>query len=345
MRALLALGLFSLSCGAFSSSPPTYDACELAPVPGVLFGYDAYGLNDRGEVVGSALSTTLQPAFIWDRFRGARDIGTLPGHWLGRGNGINNWRMVAGLSAPLPGSSSAVVWVPWSGVQRIADASDFYQPGTATAVNDVGQVVGGDGFTSFVWDVGRGLRQLDPVPGLESSVAEDINNVGTIVVSGWGSAGPGTALISSRTSKQERVPLDGGYALNDRGQVAGVATWPDGTRAAVWDRRNGVRDLGKVHDDEYYSQAVDINNAGTVVGFSYSAQAYRVFVWGAHFGMHDLDTLISAGGVPDGMTFYDVKAINNRGWILANAQLKQVRHTYLLRPKHHRTHRTEPGCL
>lgn len=346
MRGLVALGLALLSCSASAGSPPRYDVCELAPVPGVFSDYNALALNDRGDIVGQGFGPASQPAFLWDRFRGARDIGTLPGHWLGRGQAINNWRLIAGVSAPLPGRSSAVVWVPRIGIRRITAEADAYQPGTATGVNEWGQVVGGDGSTSFVWDIWRGLRQLDPVPGLEFSVAQDINNVGVVLVTGFGSGGSGSALISTRTSRQERVPLASAYGLNDRGQVVGITSAPNGSHAGVWDRASGVRDLGELPGGEDFSQAKAINNAGTVVGLSYAEDGYRAFVWAASYGLRDLNTLIDSNSVPAGMIIYDALAINNRGWVLANAQLQQVAHTYLLRPQRERTAGIEePGCL
>lgn len=346
MRGLIALVLATLSCSAIAGSPPRYDVCELAPVPGVLFFYDPIALNDRGDIVGQGFGPTSQPAFVWDRLRGARVIGTLPDHWLGRGNAINNWRLIAGLSTPLPGRSSAVVWVPGIGIQRVTAEGDAYQPGTATGVNEWGQVVGGDGSTSFVWDLWRGLRQLDPVPGLEFSVAQDINNFGLVLVTGFGSSGSGSALISTRTSRQERVPLESAHGLNDRGQVVGITSAPNGLHAGIWDRASGVRDLGELAGGQDFSEAKAINNAGTVVGLSYAEDGYHAFVWAANYGLHDLNTLIDSNSVPAGMTFYDAVAINNRGWILANAQLQQVGHTYLLRPQRERTTGIqEPGCL
>jgi len=346
MRGLIALGLATLSCNAIAGSPPEYDACELAPVPGVFFAYEAIALNDRGDIVGQGLGPTSQPAFVWDRFRGARDIGTLPGHWLGRGQAINNWRLIAGVSAPLPGRSSAVVWVPGIGIRRVAAEADTYQPGTATGVNEWGQVVGGDGSVSFVWDIRHGLRQLDPVPGLEFSVAQDINNLGVVLVTGFGTSGSGSALISTRTSRQERVPLDSAFGLNDRGQVVGITSAPNGSHAGIWDRASGVRDLGEFAGGEDFGQAKGINNAGTVVGLSYAEDGYRAFVWAASYGLRDLNTLIDSSSVPAGMHFYDAVKINNRGWILANAVMQQAGHTYLLRPKRERaTGVEEPGCL
>jgi probable HAF family extracellular repeat protein len=346
MRGLVALGLATLSCGAIAGAPPRFDVCELAPVPGVFFAYDAIALNDRGDVVGQGYGPTSQPAFVWDRFRGARELEILPGHWLGRGQAINNWRLIAGVSAPLPGRSSAVVWVPRSGIQRVTAEGDDYQPGTATGVNELGQLVGGDGSVSFVWDFWRGLRQLDPVPGLEFSVAQDINNFGLVLVTGFGSGGAGSALISPRTSRQERVPLESAYGLNDRGQVIGITSTPNGSHAGIWDRASGVRDLGDMAGGDNFSQAKAINNAGTVVGLSSAEGGYRAFVWAASYGLRDLNALIDSNSVPAGMVIYDAVGINNHGWILAHAVLEQVGHTYLLRPRRERaTGIEEPGCL
>jgi probable HAF family extracellular repeat protein len=82
------------------------------------------------------------------------------------------------------------------------------------------------------------------------------------------------------------LPLLPGYAegralaINDRGDIVGRQTLPNGgrNRACLW-RDGEAIDLGALPDGKA-SEALAINSAGTIVGWSYNAEGwYRAVVW------------------------------------------------------------------
>jgi probable HAF family extracellular repeat protein len=99
--------------------------------------------------------------------------------------------------------------------------------------------------------------------------------------------------------------------INDRGQVTGWISPADGSpfHAFVWDRRQGIRDLGTVPGHSSLSAAA-INDAGTIVGEAADEETGETlaFVWTPRRGVRTLDT--SLGGVGSFAT-----AINRRGQI------------------------------
>jgi probable HAF family extracellular repeat protein len=144
------------------------------------------------------------------------------------------------------------------------------------AINDHGAVAGGScapmeasyGCHAFVWTASRGLTDLGTFGGAFS----------------------------------------GSAAMNDRGVVVGYAETAahDGTataRAFVWTPRSGLRSLG-VLAGMSDSAATDLNNAGTVVGFSSrivtgpsgTTSIIRAFVWTPLQGLHDLGLPTAAIG-------------------------------------------------
>jgi probable HAF family extracellular repeat protein/predicted outer membrane repeat protein len=102
------------------------------------------------------------------------------------------------------------------------------------------------------------------------------------------------------------------YAINDSGQVVGQSSTSDNqTRAFLWDKDNGMRNLGALEipgnpgQPYYYSCATGINNSGQVVGYSgYYDGPERAFLW-ENGQMFSLGTL---GGRDSHAT-----GINNQG--------------------------------
>jgi probable HAF family extracellular repeat protein len=101
------------------------------------------------------------------------------------------------------------------------------------------------------------------------------------------------------------------YAMNDLGQVVGLADRADGTyHAFVWSASTGMRDLGLLHADDVISFAEGINNSGQVVGVSGTS----AFLWSQETGMQDLGNL---GG--DSSTV--ANSINNLGQVVGQSAL------------------------
>jgi probable HAF family extracellular repeat protein len=75
-------------------------------------------------------------------------------------------------------------------------------------------------------------------------------------------------IRSDHFSEQNHVggPFSYAYALNDRGQVVGSSSTPEGSHAFSWTAAAGMVDLGTLGANYAYAYAV--NNHGQVVGVS-----------------------------------------------------------------------------
>jgi probable HAF family extracellular repeat protein len=168
----------------------------------------------------------------------------------------------AGGAAPLPRHYRAV---PLTGIS--GDRVGAY------AMNDRGQVVGHyevapDVLHPFLWQRGRmtDLGVLETGPE-ERGMARDINAGGDVVGSSE-RGGRQRAVLWRRGRIIELGHLGSGSsyatAINDRGQIIGTSYTVSGEpRGFIWERGR-MRDLGVGG----FTQPLDINNRGQVVGWS-----------------------------------------------------------------------------
>ncbi|HEY6307334.1 MAG TPA: hypothetical protein VI488_12845 [Candidatus Angelobacter sp.] len=281
--------------------------------------------NDRGEIVGIAETPELQPlgetwscagaffpttsghiclGFVWQQ--GA--MTALP--TLGGNNGVaaavNNRGQVVGWAentvhdptcvAPQVLQFEAVIWGPEKGqIQQLPPLSG--DPDTAaTAINDLGQVVGISGTCdvavgafsathAVLWQDGRPI-DLGSLGGHGWNTPTSINNLGQIV---------GFANLPGDLS-------DGQLALN--------------FHAFLWTKEGGMQDLGTLPGDAI-SEALGINNQGQVVGVSFAAgfNSPRGFIWQDGV-MTDLNALISPAS---NLSLIVASDINDRGEITGAA--------------------------
>ena len=181
----------------------------------------------------------------------------------------------------------------------LSRASDLPEGSPWEGFNDSNQVVGirtidigvpgQDGPSrAFIWDRDNGYADIVPVthfPGTyQESEPNAINNHGQVV---------GRAFFDG--------PLD------PWGFVTPVG------RAFLWTREGGIRNLGTLNlePDPRLTQswAYDINNTGTVVGYSDG----RPFIWDEADGMRDLNSLLP----PDSnWMLKTATAINDQGDII-----------------------------
>jgi probable HAF family extracellular repeat protein len=301
----------------------------------------AFGVNERGQAVGQAETSTADPK--GEDFCGFKSVGLpssgntcLPFVWqngvmtplptLGGNNGvanqINNRGEVAGsaenatrdLTCPAPQvfQFKPAIWEQG----RIHELSTYGDPdGIAFSINDNGQVVGASG-TCTTFNVNGDLTYLYGLHALlwQNGTPIDLGNLG------------GTA------------PGGGNVALtiNNQGEVVGVSGLSDNTtfHGFLWTKHSGIQDLGTIPSD-VASVALGINDGGEVVGISFDPNFNpRAFVR-QNGVMTDLNSLIPAGSP---LFLFDACSINSRGEIIGLAVTSTGEaHGYLAVPSKRRS--------
>jgi probable HAF family extracellular repeat protein len=177
--------------------------------------------------------------------------------------------------------------------------------GQASAINDAGVSAGwyqtNNGWSAVSWSPDNQHNLLGTLPGLPSALANDINQAGTIV----GYAFSNDFLTSrafiwrSDTGMQPLADLGGNaslaQAINADGTAVGWSYDAIGILHAVkWNASGSLTDLNPAGA---ISEALDINDAGDVVGWVFRAgeSASHAYLW-RHDGVEiDLQTLGGAG--------------------------------------------------
>ncbi len=123
---------------------------------------------------------------------------------------------------------------------------------------------------------GYAITHLGTLPDLPGSSATDINNLGQVVGFGFDEdhGEPRRAFLWENWQMIDLGTLGGlqteAYAINDKGQVVGVADLPDGQSVPfLWENGEMVdlHDLLPPDADWVLKEAFDINDAGEIVGY------------------------------------------------------------------------------
>ena len=222
------------------------------PVPSDTVQSFAYGVNDRGEVVGLYKTPTQGVAFAYTPGAGVRALGSLGTN--SAASAVNDFGEIAGVNL-IGGNSHAVAYFPSGRIQDLGTlpGGDF---SAAVGVSDRGELVGmaataGDiGSDAFAYTKATGMVDLGHLPGITVCTATGVNDAGEVV--GYCGFPPTTTGFeyTSSTGMTALPTLPGGgatlaAAINNFGQIVGYATAADGSEHAVlYTRSNSIRDLG-----------------------------------------------------------------------------------------------------
>jgi probable HAF family extracellular repeat protein len=244
-------------------------------------GSVAFGLNDRGEVVGQSDTDQLSEgdefisiAFLVDR-SGLHSLGTLAGYGFSQAFAINNAGLIVGRvynsdpedpAAPM----RAVTFTQDGAIQDLGTLGGLTS--LAFGLNDIGQIVGRSSTTNgeqhaFVYD--RGVMTDLGTLGGDLSTARAINNRGWIV-GGSRLAAPGQrhAFVVMDGIMRDLGALGGSFseafAINGTGLIVGAADTSAGERHAFACSQGTITDLGTLGGT--YSVAFGVNDRGDIVG-------------------------------------------------------------------------------
>ena len=144
----------------------------------------AYGINNSGQVVGSAGGKYGGAAFLWDNINGMQDIVG-----LSAAASINNYGQIAGRTGG-PSDFRAMLWENGT-ITDLGSLPNYSPISWTTDINELGQVVGastsnygGGPRHAFLWDNTNGMQDLGsihPADLVHAYAINNLNNLGQVV--------------------------------------------------------------------------------------------------------------------------------------------------------------------
>ena len=322
--------------GAKVAQPPAqpfYTITNLGTLGGNLS--TAYGLNNRGQVVGSSAiaNSTTQHAFLWQN-GSMIDLGVLPGFaFQSLAQQINEAGQIVGYSLASPSSHHAFLWQ--NGQLMDLGALQGLPNSSASSISDDG-LIAGNSFAASATN-GRAVTW-------QNGAINDLGAQGFILFAGRFGQMAGTALnatgqqrafLSQAGVKTElgtlpNYPNSYTHDVNIFSHVVGTSFTQFSDvftgHAFLW-RNNVMTDLGTLGG--IFSFALSINDGNQIVGKATTLNsAQHAFIWQQGV-MRDLNDLIPAG---TGWELSTADSINNKGQIVGTGNIGGQVRAFLLTP-------------
>ncbi|WP_054533906.1 HAF repeat-containing protein [Herpetosiphon geysericola] len=280
------VGLGQLQAPAVHAQTPTptpTDPGYTTTNIGTLGGHDGFAsdINDFGRVSGYAENESSDyHAFMWRR-------GTKTEIWpvntsendRSYGYGINDTGYVVGKS----GTSSQYQAFFWNGDDMLGLGTLGGTNSSASDISNGERIIGTSDTANgeshaFMWYRGT-MTDLGTLGG-PSSAANEINDHKVIVGTSSNANGQSRAVIWKNghiIDLNVAAPNSYGYGINNHEQIVGTMVLTDGIpRAFLWE--DGVTTDLSISPNTY-TYANDINDAGIIVGSTYSSEARKATVW------------------------------------------------------------------
>jgi probable HAF family extracellular repeat protein len=164
-------------------------------------------------------------------------------------------------------------------------------------------------FRAVIWQPNGTMQELPPLPGDSTSAATAINDLGQVVgISGDCGIAVGSVSAKHAVLWQNGVPIDLGNiggdawntptAINNHGTIIGFANTAPGTartfQAFRWTPTTGMKSLGLLPGD-LRSEALGINEKDQIVGLSRGGPfLFRAFLW-QNNKLSDMNSLTVSG--------------------------------------------------
>ena len=316
------------------STPPVFRITDLGVIPGKTV-FNAFGINDLGQVTGSADDTV----FLWSRSTGMLDLGKPAGFDSAFGSEINNNGQIAVGTSKGSGPNFQGRAFRWtSGVfQDMGTLGGVYS--SAHGIDGSGRIAGYSYTTTpNVWHAyrstsGDSLVDIDSMGG-NFSFATGINESGHVVGRARLSNGQEHAFLWNGFGSMQDLGTLGGSTseandISDSGIVVGVSfTSQLAVHAFKW--QNGVMaDFGS--PTPFNSRAYAVNDSAQIVGNYSDGVTTQPLYWDGAGVMYDLNTVLDpiTGA---GWNLRHAFNINNRGQIVGQGIHDGALRAYLLTP-------------
>lgn len=320
---MIRLAVFFLALGlAFGER---YDIAVIPPPDGFTSFFQAYGINNSGQVAGTGVIGNTVQAFVGSP-KGSLPVPLPVGYDYSRVFGINSFGQVAGYVATTTPPIKTQAFIGTPGDATLIPLPTGWTTSNAYGVNDSGVTVGAGGtdpdgptFRVFIGSAAVPLAPEWTSGFLPESCGYTINNSGQIV--GYVTSGSNTSpFIGTAEGVNLIHPPRGwifasvGYGLNDAGEVAVLGSSGTNSQVFVY-TATGTQPvpLPSGATTVAINGYSNMNNAGTVVGWSDAG----AWIWQDSQGTVLLNTL-----VPSGWNVTDALGISDNGLILARASFE-----------------------